>query len=60
MSRADREKSLYIIRLNQIRNELKMQYPEEFKELQYRNKMKQEQERLRNADDQPPSQPGYE
>lgn len=36
MSRADREKSLYIIRLNQIRNELKLQYPEEFKELQNR------------------------
>lgn len=33
MSRADREKSLYIIRLNQIRNELRMQYPEEFREL---------------------------
>ena len=51
MSRADREKSLYIIRLNQIRNELKHQYPEEFKELQQRNKVKQEQERLKNPGD---------
>jgi len=31
MSRADREKSLYIIKLNQIREELKKGYPEEFK-----------------------------
>jgi len=33
MSRADREKSLYIIRLNQIREELRSAFPEEFKEL---------------------------
>ena len=30
MSRADREKSLYIIRLNQIRDELKQSFPAEF------------------------------
>lgn len=31
MSRADREKSLYIIRLNQIREELKQAYPDEYR-----------------------------
>ena len=34
MSRADREKSLYIIRLNQIREELRSAYPKEFHEIQ--------------------------
>lgn len=30
MSRADREKSLYIIRLNQIKDELRQHYAQEF------------------------------
>ena len=30
MSRADKEKALYIIRLHQIKDELKQQYPKEF------------------------------
>lgn len=34
MSRADREKSLYIIRLNQIREELKQAFPTEFRSIQ--------------------------
>lgn len=34
MSRADREKSLYIIRLNQIRDELKQAFPTEFRSIQ--------------------------
>ena len=34
MSRADREKSLYIIRLNQIRDELRSAFPEEFAEME--------------------------
>ena len=34
MSRADREKSLYIIRLNQIREELRIAFPQEFDQIQ--------------------------
>ena len=34
MSRADREKSLYIIRLNQIREELRLAFPQEFDQIQ--------------------------
>lgn len=34
MSRADREKSLYIIRLNQIKDELRKNFPDEYKESQ--------------------------
>lgn len=37
MSRADREKSLYLIRLNQIKEELKQAYPDEFKQLNKAN-----------------------
>lgn len=34
MSRADREKSLYIIRLNQIKDELRQSFPDEFQEIE--------------------------
>lgn len=34
LSRADREKTLYIARLNQIREELRQAYPQEFMESQ--------------------------
>jgi hypothetical protein len=42
MSRADREKSLYIIRLNQIREDLRKAYPDEFKMMKSGHGQKEE------------------
>ena len=45
MSRADREKSLYIIRLNQIREELRQSFPQEFEKIQIDSKSKEESQK---------------
>jgi len=50
MSRADREKSLYIIRLNQIKEELRHNYPEEYKQLDEQLKSKISSRESKNRD----------
>lgn len=50
MSRADREKSLYIIRLNQIKEELRMSYPDEYSKLDDQLKSKLNQGLSKSSD----------